>query len=168
MCAALAPEHDAIWGLASLSLTPEGRAELSEIVGMELTIPEGLVTRRSLADTLKTLLKREGVDCTVEVAERLMQRGLEIAKGSGASMSPFLSRDDDSPPFLQILMMQQHGTLTRKNLWNGLPLTKALMITTWDHTSLQSKAVPSQADFIGLLVLLEREGRFQIFETEIL
>ncbi len=98
ICSALAPGHDAIWGLASLSLTPEGRDEFSEIVGMEVAIPEGLVTRRSLADTLKTLLRREGVDRTVEVAERLMQRGFEIVKESGASMSPFLSRVDDSPP----------------------------------------------------------------------
>ena len=72
--------------------------ELSEIVGREVAIPEGLVTRRSLADTLKTLLKHEGVDRTIEVAERLMQRGLEIVKESGASMSPFLSRDNGSPP----------------------------------------------------------------------
>ena len=66
--------------------------------------------------------------------------------------------------FLQIPMMQQRGTLTRKNLWNGLPLTKTLMITTWDHTSSQSKAAPLQADFIDSLVLSGREGRFQIFE----
>ena len=98
ICAALAPGHDAIWGLASLSLTPEGRAELAEIVRMEVAIPEGLVTRCSLADTLKTLLKREGVDRTIEVAERLMQRGFEIVKESGASMSSFLSRGDGSPP----------------------------------------------------------------------
>ncbi len=98
ICSALAPGHDAIWGLASLSLTPEGCDELSEIVGMKIAIPEGLVTRRSLADTLKTLLKREGVDRTIEVAERLMQRGFEVAKGSGASMSPFLSRGNGSPP----------------------------------------------------------------------
>ena len=97
ICSALAPGHDAIWGLASLSLTPEGRDELAGIVGMEIAIPEGLVTRRSLADTLKTLLKREGIDRTIEVAERLMQRGLEIVKESGASMNPFLSRGDDSP-----------------------------------------------------------------------
>ena len=98
VCTALAPGHDAIWGLASLSLTPEGCDELSDIVGMEIAIPEGLVTRRSLTDTLKTLLKREGIDRTIEVAERLTQRGFEIAKGSGGSMSPFLSRDDGSPP----------------------------------------------------------------------
>ena len=98
ICSALAPGHDAIWGLASLSLTPEGCEELSEIVGMEIAIPEGLTTRRSLADTLKTFLKREGVDRTIEVAERLMQRGFEVAKGSGASMSPFLNRDNGSPP----------------------------------------------------------------------
>ncbi len=98
VCTALAPGHDAIWGLASLSLTPEGRGELSEIVGREVAIPEGLVTRRSLADTLKTLLKHDGIDRTIEIAERLMQRGLEVAKESGASMSPFLSRDNSSPP----------------------------------------------------------------------
>ncbi len=98
VCTALAPGHDAIWGLASLSLTPEGRDELAGIVGMEIAIPDGLVTRRSLADTLRTLLKREGIDRTIEVAERLMQRGLEIVKESGASMSPFLSRGDGSPP----------------------------------------------------------------------
>ncbi|MCE2395717.1 hypothetical protein J4G02_14150 [Candidatus Poribacteria bacterium] len=98
ICAALAPGHDAIWGLASLSLTPEGRNELTEIGGMEIAIPEGLVTRRSLADTLKTLLKREGIDCTIEIAERLMQRGFEVAKESGTSMSPFLNRDNGSPP----------------------------------------------------------------------
>ena len=98
ICSALAPGHDAIWGLASLSLTPEGRDELSGIIGMEIAIPEGLVTRCSLADTLKTLLKREGVERTIEAAERLMQRGFEVVRGSGASMSPFLSRDDDSPP----------------------------------------------------------------------
>ena len=98
ICSALAPGHDAIWGLASLSLTPKGRDELSEIVGMEIAIPEGLITRRSLGDTLKTLLKREGLDRTIEVAKHLMQRGLEIVKESGASMSPFLNRDNGSPP----------------------------------------------------------------------
>ena len=98
VCTALAPGHDAIWGLANSSLTPEGCDELSEIIGMGVTIPEGLVTRRSLADTLKTLLKREGVDRTIEVAERLMQRGLEIVKESGASMSSFLSSGNGSPP----------------------------------------------------------------------
>ena len=98
VCTALAPGHDAIWGLASLSLTPEGRDELAGIVGMEIAIPEGLATRRSLENTLKTLLKRKGIDRTIAVAERLMRRGLEVAKGSGASMSPFLNRDNGSPP----------------------------------------------------------------------
>ena len=98
ICAALAPGHDAIWGLASLSLTPEGCGELSEIVGMEVAIPEGLVTQCSLADTLKTLLKREGIERTIEAAERLMQRGFEVVRESGASMNPFLNRGNDSPP----------------------------------------------------------------------
>ena len=98
VCAALVPGHDAIWGLASLSLTPEGRDELAEIVGTEVAIPDGLVSQNSLGDTLKALLKREGIDRTIEVAEHLMQRGLEVAKRSGASMSPFFSRDNGSPP----------------------------------------------------------------------
>ena len=70
-----------------------------------------------------------------------MQRGLEIVKESGASMSPFLSRDDDSLPVpTDPDDANSVGTLTQKNLWSGLPLTKTLMITTWDHTSLRSRA----------------------------
>ena len=164
ICAALAPGHDAIWGLASLSLAPEGRDELSEIVGMEIAIPEGLVTRRSLADTLTTLLKREGIDRTIGVAERLMQRGLEIVKESGASMSPFLSRDDDSLP---VPTDPDDATA-----WNAYAEELMEWIAAYENFDdnnlgphiLAVKSRALRADFIGSLVLLEREGRFQIFE----
>ncbi len=94
---ALAPGHDAMWGLAHLSLTPEGRSEIAEIIGSEIAIPDGLVRQDSLAKALEALLKREGIERTIKVAERLMRRGLEIAKASGASMSAFISRPVGSP-----------------------------------------------------------------------
>lgn len=89
---ALVPGHDAMWGLAHLSLTPEGRSEIAEMVGTEIATPDGLVRQDSLAQALEAILKREGTERTIEVAERLMQRGLEIAKESGASMNAFISK----------------------------------------------------------------------------
>ncbi len=94
---ALAPGHDAMWGLAHLSLTPEGRSEIAEIVGTDIATPDGLIRQVSLAQALEAILKRDGINRTIEVAERLMQRGLEIAKESGASMSAFISKTVGSP-----------------------------------------------------------------------
>ena len=93
----LAPTHDAMWGLAHLSLTSEGRGEIAEIVGTGIAAPDGLIRQDSLAKALETTLKRDGIDRTIEVAERLMWRGLAIAKESGASMSAFISRPAGSP-----------------------------------------------------------------------
>lgn len=93
----LAPTHDAMWGLAHLSLTPEGRGEIAEIVGTNIPAPDGLVRQDSLAKSLEAILKCDGIDRTIEIAERLMRRGLAITKESGASMSPFISRPADSP-----------------------------------------------------------------------
>jgi hypothetical protein len=86
-----------MWGLAHLSLTPEGRSEIAEIVGTDIATPDGLIRQVSLAQALEAILKRDGINRTIEVAERLMRRGLEIAKESGASMSAFISKTVGSP-----------------------------------------------------------------------
>ncbi len=93
----LAPTHDAMWGLAHLSLTPEGRGEIAEIIGTDIPAPHGLVRQDSLAKSLEAILKCDGIDRTIEIAERLMRRGLAIAKESGASMSAFISSPAGSP-----------------------------------------------------------------------
>ena len=94
---ALAPGHDAMWGLAHLSLTPEGRSEIAEIVGTHIAAPDGFIRQDSLAQALETILNREGTERTIEVAERLTQLGFEIAKESGASMNAFISKSAGSP-----------------------------------------------------------------------
>lgn len=94
---ALAPGHDAMWGLAHLSLTPEGRSEIAEIVGTDIAAPDGFIRQDSLAQALDAILNREGTERTIQTAERLMQRGFEIAKESGASMSAFISKSVGSP-----------------------------------------------------------------------
>ena len=100
LCEALAPGHDVAWGLASLSLTPEGCQEIEKIVGTEIPTPDGVITQVSLATALKELLRREGIEHTIEVAERLTQRGFEVAQESGASMSPFIGASLERPSLL--------------------------------------------------------------------
>jgi len=86
----LCPTNEAMWGLASLSLTPEGRREIAELAGTDVLAPEGFITREALIEAMRIILKRNGVQKTLQALERLMQRGFEVAKQSGASMSPFI------------------------------------------------------------------------------
>jgi DNA-directed RNA polymerase beta' subunit len=86
----LQPRHEALWGLALLSRTPEGRQEIAQLVGREVAAPDGFITRHTLADALRDALNREGVAQTLDLCERLLQRGFEVAQASGASVGPFI------------------------------------------------------------------------------
>jgi hypothetical protein len=86
----LRPALDPMWGLASLSLTPEGRAEISRLASVDVEAPDGFITRATLGQALRTVLKRDGAVKTLEAIERLMKRGFEVAKESGVSISPFI------------------------------------------------------------------------------
>jgi hypothetical protein len=79
-----------VWGLASLSRTSAGRKEIADIIGMEAVAPDGYVTRDTLGDALEAVLKRDGAETAMDVAQRLMRRGFQEAIQSGASMSPFV------------------------------------------------------------------------------
>ena len=92
------PTMAAIWGLASLSLTPEGEREIADLAGTEVPAPEGFLTRPSLAEAMRGVMEREGIERTLEILERLMRRGFEITKESGASMSPFIGAGLERPP----------------------------------------------------------------------
>ena len=86
----LLPPHEAMWGIASLSLTPEGRKEVSQLAGTDVTAPDGFITKDSLAEAMRSVLERDGIEGTLAALERLMRRGFEVAKESGASISPFI------------------------------------------------------------------------------
>lgn len=85
----LIPNNDALWGLAKLSLTEQGRGEIAEIVGLEVVPAGEIVTHVALAEAFSHVLQRNGMVKTLERLERLMWRGFVEAKASGASLSPF-------------------------------------------------------------------------------
>ena len=87
---ALIPALDPMWGLTNLSLTAEGRAELSKLTGVDIDAPEGFITRNSLGWALQTVLERDGAAKTLRTIQKLLKRGFQIAKESGASINPFI------------------------------------------------------------------------------
>jgi RNA polymerase Rpb2, domain 6/RNA polymerase Rpb1, domain 2/RNA polymerase Rpb2, domain 3 len=94
----LRPMQDALWGLASQSLADEGQASLAELAGLDIAGPDGFVTKGSLVQALRTLLDRDGVNAALEAADRLMRRGFEEVRASGASLSPFFGATLPRPP----------------------------------------------------------------------
>jgi hypothetical protein len=94
----LLPPGEALWGLAGLNLTEEGRREIAQLIGAEVVIPEGLLTRATLTGAMHEMLDRDGVEAALAALERLTQRGLEAAKASGASLNPFIGESLQRPP----------------------------------------------------------------------
>jgi hypothetical protein len=90
LLSAFLPVHAPIWGLARLSLTPEGHRQIQELLGREVSMPEGFLTRDALAEAAGELLAEKGVRPTLEALEALTELGFEAAKASGASMNPFI------------------------------------------------------------------------------
>jgi hypothetical protein len=72
-----------------LSLTAEGREEIARLAGTGVGAPEGFITKASLTEAMRGVLERDGIDAALQSLERLMRRGFEVARESGASMSPF-------------------------------------------------------------------------------
>ena len=92
------PAMAALWGLAELSRSEQGRGEIAELAGAEVAAPEGSLTKASLLEAMRGVLAREGAEATLDRLERLMRRGFEVAKASGASISPFPSVGLERPP----------------------------------------------------------------------
>jgi hypothetical protein len=94
----LLPIDESMWGLASLSLTPSGRAEIAGAARSEVAAPAGFITHEALYAALRGTMERDGVAATLDALERLSRRGFEIARQSGASMSPFFGSGIRKPP----------------------------------------------------------------------
>ncbi|GLV58039.1 hypothetical protein KDH_48730 [Dictyobacter sp. S3.2.2.5] len=88
---ALLPSHEVMWGLAWLSLTPEGRAELAALLNVSLA--DTMLTQAMLLEQLQTQLKQSGSQQTVQMLERLWRRGFEQARSAGLSIHPFAGSD---------------------------------------------------------------------------
>ena len=94
----LLPSMAALWGLAECSRSEAGRREVGELAGAEVATPEGFLTKASLLRAMRSVLEREGATATLDRLEGLMRRGFEVAKASGASMSPFPDAGFERPP----------------------------------------------------------------------
>jgi hypothetical protein len=86
----LLPPADAMLGLVELSLREEGRNEIAQLASTEVSAPAGFITQRAVCDAMREILERCGVDAVLQALERLTRRGLDIAKSSGVSISPFI------------------------------------------------------------------------------
>ena len=95
---ALIPALDSMWGLAHLSLTAEGRAEISRLTGVDVDAPEEFITRSTLGWALQIVLERDGAAKTLNTIQELMKRGFDVAKESGASISPFIGESMEREP----------------------------------------------------------------------
>ncbi|HEY0756926.1 MAG TPA: hypothetical protein VGD98_23440 [Ktedonobacteraceae bacterium] len=94
----LLPNNEALWGLARLSLTQEGRQELAGMLGREIVPAGEIVTRTRLENALRPMLKQNDISKTIEMLEMLMQRGFASTRASGASLSPFVGSQFSLPP----------------------------------------------------------------------
>jgi hypothetical protein len=86
----LLPPPDALWGLASLSLTEAGRREVARMIGSEAIAGNGPITQTTLSEAMEKMLARDGVEAALSALEQLTRRGFEAVKASGASTSPFI------------------------------------------------------------------------------
>jgi hypothetical protein len=83
------PAKDALFGLTLHSLTGAGREEIHRLAGTRVSMPEGYLTRGALLDAMRGVLAREGAPATLERLDRMMRRGFELARASGASIGVF-------------------------------------------------------------------------------
>ncbi len=90
------PTHEAAWGLAELGRTEAGLREISDLAGAEVHGRDGLVTRASLVEAVQTVMHRDGPEAALAAVDRLTRRGFEVARLSGASISPFLGEALDT------------------------------------------------------------------------
>ncbi|MBN2003106.1 MAG: hypothetical protein JXA21_07085 [Anaerolineae bacterium] len=98
---ALAPAMEMAWGLAKLSLDPDGLAEITRLVGEAPATGGGFVSRAALAAALRTVMAREGIPAVMARLEALMERGFAVARASGASLSPFAGTTAQLPSVAQ-------------------------------------------------------------------
>jgi hypothetical protein len=94
---ALLPPPEALWGLASLGLADGGLSEIAELAGCEIAAPNGVLNEDTLAEAMREVLARDGIEAVLSALQRLTDRGFEVVRASGASMSPFIGESLSMP-----------------------------------------------------------------------
>ena len=84
------PMHDAMFGLACMSMTDEGLKEIGAMVGEEVEREELFVGKTQVMAWLKNAMAGHGAKAALDLAAQLWERGFEAASRTGASMSAFI------------------------------------------------------------------------------
>jgi hypothetical protein len=92
----LVPTKASVWGLAKLSLTPQGQDRIKDFI--QVSMPDGYLTQATLEDAMVNLLMEKGVEDVTETLYRLADLGFSEAKKSGASVPPFIGESLKLPP----------------------------------------------------------------------
>lgn len=91
------PMHDALFGLAYMSMTDEGLQEIAEIVGDEVERKGLFVDKHQVMDWMAAAMARDGAKAALDLAARLWDLGYDAARKTGASMSAFIGSSLDWP-----------------------------------------------------------------------
>ncbi len=94
----LLPNNEALWGLADLSLSEDGRRAVAGLLGKASLPPGEPLARLTIEEALQGILRRDGIAVMLATLEKLMQRGFAAARASGASLSPFVGSSFSLPP----------------------------------------------------------------------
>ena len=84
------PTHDALFGLALMSMTSEGMREIEATVGTQIERKGSFVDKRQVMAYLADAMARGGAKAALDTAMRLQDLGFEAARKTGASMSAFI------------------------------------------------------------------------------
>ena len=82
---------DAMWGLAHLALTSEGRKQIDDAAGRPICGERRVVTNAGITEALGD------ASDSVQAHERLQRLGFQVARRSGGSMGPFFGSSMDLP-----------------------------------------------------------------------
>lgn len=85
----LLPDNEALWGLAHLSLSAEGRQDIASLLGLA-SLPTRELRAQPLLEALHPLLQHAGSAAVLATLEELTRRGFAAARATGASLSPFV------------------------------------------------------------------------------
>jgi hypothetical protein len=91
------PMHDAMFGLAHLSMTDAGLKELEKVAGESLTRRGKFLDKKHFIALLERVRAGRGSEAALDLSERLQRKGFEAAQQTGASMGAFLGGSLDLP-----------------------------------------------------------------------
>lgn len=91
------PMHDALFGLAYMSMKDQGLQEIAGIVGDEVEREGLFVDKHQVMGWMADAMARDGAKAALDLSARLWDKGFDAARKTGGSMSAFIGSSLDCP-----------------------------------------------------------------------